>query len=164
MGLPEKADGQNPGELIEAWLTVTFPDAKFSSAFAVERAHRVPANLPLPGAAPHPMVARMLNCKDRDLVLHKVRQEGQIKYENAQISIFLDFSVELQKQRASFIDIKKRMREQGYVYSMSFPARLRVIDGSKVIFLPLLMLLMTGLQQRVSLHDQCAVGCSVLSE
>lgn len=81
MGLPEKAEGQNLGDFVESWLKNTFPEANFSSAFAVERAHRVPAKPPVPGAAPRPLLARMMNCKDGDLVLHKTRQKGQIRFD-----------------------------------------------------------------------------------
>lgn len=44
--------------------------------------------------------------EDRDLVLCKARQKGKILFKNVQILIFTDFSVELQKQRATFTDVK----------------------------------------------------------
>lgn len=52
IGLPEKVEGFNPGDFIEKWLKNTFPDMKVSTAFAVDRAHRVPAVLPKPGFPP----------------------------------------------------------------------------------------------------------------
>lgn len=106
VGLPEKAEGQNPGDFVEAWLKSTFPEANFSAVFAVERACRVSAKPPIPGSPLRPLLARMLNCKDRDLVLCKARQKGKILFKNVQILIFTDFSVELQKQRATFTDVK----------------------------------------------------------
>lgn len=47
---------------------------------------------------------------------------------------YSDFSVELQKQRATFTEVKRRMRETVIVYSVAYQARLRVIDGSRVHF------------------------------
>lgn len=97
---------------MEKWLRSLFPDADFSPAFVNERAHRIPAITPKPGPPPRQLLARLLNCKDRNLVLHKARQKGTIKYENAKVSIFPDFSLELQKQRATFNEVKQRLWEK----------------------------------------------------
>lgn len=134
VGLPEKAEGFNPGDFIEKWLKNVFSDMEFSSAFAVERAHRVPAVVPKPGLPPRPLLARLLNCRDRDAILRKARQKGEIHFENSKVSIFPDFSLELQKQRATFFEVKRRMREAGIEYSMAYPARLRVEEGGKTMY------------------------------
>lgn len=86
------------------------------------------------GAPPRQLLAHLLNCNDRDFILRKARQKGIIQYENVNISIFPDFSLELQKQWASFNEIKQKLRENGTVYSMAYPARLRVEDKGKVLF------------------------------
>lgn len=107
IGLPEKAEGFNPGDFIEKWLRNTFPDIEVSKAFAVERAHRVPAVVPKPGLPPRPVLARLLNCRDRDTILRNARQKREIHYENSKVSIFPDFSLELQKQRKPFMRLKR---------------------------------------------------------
>lgn len=125
-GLLEKVEGFNPGDFIEKWLKNVFPDMEVSAVFAVERAHGVPAALPKPGLPTRPLLARLLICRDRDMILRKSRQKGYIHYENSKVSIFPDFSLELQKQRATFYEIKRKLREAGIEYSMAYPARLRV--------------------------------------
>lgn len=46
VGMPEKVEGLNVGQFVERWIKTIFPDAEFSMAFEVERAHRVPARSP----------------------------------------------------------------------------------------------------------------------
>lgn len=66
---------------MEIWFKATFPNAEFSCVFIIERAHRIPAKPPQPGAPPRPSLARLFNCKDSDLVLRKARQRDLIEYE-----------------------------------------------------------------------------------
>ena len=57
-----------------------------------------------------------------------------VKYDNATIRFFLDFTMQVQKQRHSFPEVKKALRDKGYKYSMLFLAKLRVIGDDKVLF------------------------------
>lgn len=107
LGLTEKTEGQNPCEFIKKWLRDTHPTAQFSSAFAIEQAHRVPARSPPPGAPLCPFLARFLSSKDRDAALQTARKLPEIKYNSTTICIFPDFSAALQKNRATFGNIKR---------------------------------------------------------
>lgn len=49
-----------------------------------------------------------------------------MKIDNSRISLFPDFSAELQKRPATFNDVKKLLRELNVQYGMLYPARLRV--------------------------------------
>lgn len=134
LGLPERAEGSDPCTFVESCLKSTLPDAILSSAFAVERAHRVPIRPPPPGAPPRPFLARLLSSRDRDAVLQAARRKGEICYNNSVVALFPDFSAALQKQRASFLHVKKRLRDLNIQYSMSFPAKLRIIHEEKSHF------------------------------
>ena len=52
IGLPEGAEGKDPTTYLEDLLTATYGREAFSSMFAVERAHRMPARPPPQGAPP----------------------------------------------------------------------------------------------------------------
>lgn len=134
LGLPERSEGQHPCEFVERWLKELLPEAQFTPLFAVERAHRVPARALPPGAPPRPFLARMLSSKDRDAALQAARKIPELKYNGASISIFPDFSAALQKIRATFIDVKRRLRSHSIPYSMAYPARLRVAHNDKTLF------------------------------
>ena len=60
-----------------------------------------------------------------------------MKIDNAKISCFPDFSAELQKQRAKFIDIKRRLRALDIKYAMLYPSKLRVEALGSVHFFDL---------------------------
>lgn len=133
IGVPEKAEGSNPTDFFEKWLLQLVGKERLSSLFAVERAHRVPTRALPPGAPPRPVLARILHFKDRDTILRAARDLPDIKIDNGKISIFPDFSAEVQRRRLQFFDVKKRLRVLQLPYSMLYPARLRVVapNGSQ---------------------------------
>lgn len=85
------------------------------------------------GAPPRTFILKLLNFKDRDLVLREARKTEQLRHEGAKL-IFPDFSVDTQKMRHSFDHMKLNLRNKKIKYSMLFPARLRVQDGETVRF------------------------------
>lgn len=134
VGLPEGVEGRDPEAYTEHLLRTLLPQAPFSTHFAVERAHRMPSVRGPPGAPPRTFIFRMLNFRDRDLILREARRAGELRSENAKIMLFPDYSVETQRQRRTFDQVKAQMRTRGLKYSMLFPARLRVVDGETTKF------------------------------
>lgn len=109
LGIPETAEGKNPVAFIEQWLISTFGKDAFSPLFAVERAHRVPSRPLPPGNHPRPFLFKLLNYKDRDAILPKARTMSRAMAINiSKVSLFPDFSAELQKQHAKLITLKKK--------------------------------------------------------
>lgn len=134
IGIPEKMEGRNPVDFIEKWLLDKFGKDAFSPMFAVERAHRVPSRPLPPGNPPRAFLFKMLHYRDI-IILSKARTLGDaLVIENSKISLFPDFSADVQKQRAQFNDIKKRLRSLELQYSMLYPARLRVVARDEVHF------------------------------
>lgn len=134
VGLPEGTEGAEPTSFTEKLLRELLPQAVFSDVFVVERAHRMPATRGPPGAPPRTFILKLLNFRDRDLVLRESRKIEQLRYEGAKLMIFPDFSIDTQKQRRSFDQVKMNLRNKKIKYSMLFPARLRVQDGERVRF------------------------------
>lgn len=66
--------------------------------------------------------------------LAEARKHKELKFENARIMLFPDFSAETQKRRCSFTDVKRRLRERELKYSMLYPSRLRVQHKGTVKF------------------------------
>lgn len=90
---------------LEKWLKEIFGKDTFSLLFAIERAHRVPSRVLPPGGQPRSLLFKMFNYKDKVTILQKAREMGNILHNGTRISMYLDFSPELQKQRAKFIEI-----------------------------------------------------------
>lgn len=63
-----------------------------------------------------------------------VRRAGELKFQNANLLFFPDYSVEVQKLRRSFDHVKASLRAWSIKYSILFPARLGVQDGETVRF------------------------------
>lgn len=134
IGLPEGAEGTDPATFLEKLLINTYGRDTFSTTFVVERAHRMPARRPPEGAPPRTFIAKLLNFKDRDAVLRMARLKGNIPFQSGFISAFPDFSAEVQRQRARFTEVKRRLRVHHIKYAMLFPARLRVVGEDRVHF------------------------------
>lgn len=108
IGIPERAECKNPVAFIEQWLLSVFGKDSFSHMFTVQRAHRVPAHPLPPGNSLRFFLFKLLNHKDRDVILSKARNlSSTLVIDNSKVSLFTDFSAELQKQHAKFQDIKK---------------------------------------------------------
>lgn len=135
IGIPEKTEGKNPVQSIEQWLLQIYGKDAFSPMFSIERAHGVPIRPLLPGNPSCPILFKLLNYKDRDVILSKARSLGDaLVMTNSKIPLFPDFSAEVQKQRAHFTNVKKHLRAFNVQYSMLYPARMRVVARDQVHF------------------------------
>lgn len=66
--------------------------------------------------------------------MREARKLGQMRHENAKITLFPDYSVETQRLRRTFDQAKAQLRTKGLKYNMMFPARLRMVDGESTKF------------------------------
>lgn len=134
IGLPERCEGDRPAEFMEEWFKTHITDEGLSSYFCIERAHRIPTGPPRPGTLPRPLIVRVLNYRDRDLLLKAAREKGTVLYENRKISLYPDYTVIVQKQRLSYQPIKQKLRKLQVNYALLFPARLKIIYDKKTHF------------------------------
>ncbi|KAJ1130319.1 hypothetical protein NDU88_008672 [Pleurodeles waltl] len=90
IGLPEGKEGSDPTQYIESWLQSIAKD-RLSVHFVVERAHHIPGRKPIPGAPARPVIAGILNYRDRDVALQVARELDPIMIDNAKISLYPDY-------------------------------------------------------------------------
>lgn len=126
MGLPEKSEGSCPEEFMEKWLKEVFGAEAFSQFFSIERAHRVPSRPAYSGDRPRPMILRFFCYKDKLNLMQRSREKGDIFFNGARIAIYPDYSPDLQRRRAGFLDIKRTLRNHNISYALLYPARLRI--------------------------------------
>ena len=135
VGLPEEIEGPDMVGFLESWLREEVVKEGLSPFFALERAHRVPACRPQPGMPARAVVAKLLHYRDRDTILQKAREHGPYSVNNAKVSMFPDYTLNVQRRRFSFMAVKRELREAGIQYSLMFPARLKVmLDGNTTFF------------------------------
>ena len=134
VGFPEGCEGRDPTDFVLGWLRSWLPASSLSNCFIVERAHRGPTPKPPVGAPPRPMIARLLNFADRDMILREARKAGSLRWESAAVMIFPDYTFQVQQQRRSFLGAKRKLRDLHIQYMLLFPARLNVIYNEKSHF------------------------------
>ena len=134
VGLPEKVEGRDPTQFVEQWMAEVFGKDSFTHLYAVERAHRVPTRPLPPGNPPRPILARLLNYRDREIILRLAREKKNVQFNGTRVSFYPDFSAAVQKSRARFTEIKKRLQKVQAPYAMLYPARLRVILNGQAHF------------------------------
>lgn len=130
---PEGAEGANPATFLEELLTQTYGREAFSQSFVVERAHRMPAKPPL-GTPACVFNAKFLNYRDWDVILRLSREKGNLSYCNTQILVFPDFSVEAQRQRRRFMEVKKPLQSKHLKYTLLFPSQLHITGEDRAHF------------------------------
>lgn len=134
VGLPEGAEGSQTAAFAELFFKRLLDLGELPPTYVVERAHRVPMGRRPPGEYPRPFLVRFLNYRDRDMILAASRKHDELKFENAKVMLFPDFSAETQRKRRSFNDVRKRLREKNIQYSMLYPSKLRVQHKGAVKF------------------------------
>ncbi|XP_078521594.1 uncharacterized protein LOC144790772 [Lissotriton helveticus] len=134
VGFPERCEKGNMELFLTQWLESWLAPGVLSTCFVIERAHRALTQRPPEGERPRPVIARLLNYHDRDTILREARARDSITYENQRIMIFPDYSKLVQQQRHSFVEAKAKLRGLKILYSLLYPARLRVIYQSRTHF------------------------------
>lgn len=89
-------------------------------------------------------MAWILNFQDKVTILRLAREKGPLKCNGNTISVYPDFSADVQHQRISFEGVKARLRTEGLPYAMLFPAKLPVIYDGKLTSTPTLKKLWCG--------------------
>lgn len=124
LGVPERAEGQGADLFVEDLIQNHLQPRTLSKYFSVERAHRVPGGPSKPGAPPRPILARIFNFRDRDIVLQTARAAPPLKFENSTITFFPDFTYKVQQKHRSFLEVKRALRGHNLKYAMLFSAKL----------------------------------------
>ncbi|KAJ1218104.1 hypothetical protein NDU88_005689 [Pleurodeles waltl] len=102
-----------------------------SNVFVVERAHRALAAPSRPGAPPRPIIASLLNYKDRNCILRAAREPDKAVFENCQISIYPSYTNKVPNSRKGFPEVRARLYAMKIRYMLLYPARLKVLSGGK---------------------------------
>ncbi|KAJ1171681.1 hypothetical protein NDU88_003539 [Pleurodeles waltl] len=80
------------------------------------------------------MMARLLHFCDRDTLLQKERTNGLYAVDNRKVSLFPNYTAAVQSKRASYVEVKKGLGEEGLQYSLTFPSKLKVMLDVKTHF------------------------------
>lgn len=135
IGISEGIEAGNPSRFMAEFFTEVFGEENFDSPIIIDRAHRTLAPKPRKGDRPRAMVVRLHYYSDKEKILKLSRNKGRVMYGGSPVHIFPDTSPEVGRLRASFNQVKVKLRNAGVPYSLFYPARLVITaDGSRHSF------------------------------
>ncbi len=120
----------HPTEFVEKLIPNFLDIESFPGGIKVDRAHCT-SPPPSKGGRPRIMIARMHHYPVKEMILWLARQHTSLKYKEAHVSIFPDFTAEVLSQRKAFDEVKNKLKEAGIHFGLLFPARLIVTQGNK---------------------------------
>uniref|UniRef100_H3A965 L1 transposable element RRM domain-containing protein n=1 Tax=Latimeria chalumnae TaxID=7897 RepID=H3A965_LATCH len=92
----------------------------------VERAHRSLTPKPAPSQRPRPFIVKFLRFPIKEQILRVARIMGNLQWQGNKISVFPDFSRELQNKRQKFSIIRNILRVKNIKYGLFYPATLKI--------------------------------------
>ncbi|XP_069461306.1 uncharacterized protein [Ambystoma mexicanum] len=123
--LPEGMEGPDSTEYVETMLLQEITSGALTQGFSVQRAHRALMRKPPPATPPRPLIAKILNYRDREKILKFFRKGGTIERGPVKITAYPDYTLQVQRRRMNFGAVKRRLRETGYKYMLLYPAKLK---------------------------------------
>uniref|UniRef100_A0A8C4RX37 L1 transposable element RRM domain-containing protein n=1 Tax=Erpetoichthys calabaricus TaxID=27687 RepID=A0A8C4RX37_ERPCA len=130
-GLPENHESPNPVKFVaELFSKIIGEDFKSDTEIAAAYHIRGSNN-----SKPRAFIVCFEKLQSKLNVMSLLKQKQEIIFENKLIRIFPDFSPSTAAKRASFYNIKQRLRKADIRYSLLYPAKLKVeIQGKHYIF------------------------------
>ncbi|KAJ1104442.1 hypothetical protein NDU88_001854 [Pleurodeles waltl] len=113
VGMPEDVESADAVAYLETWLRTIMNECPLTPFFALEIAHRVPTRRPEPGRPSRLIVAKFLHSRDRDLLLQVACETSPFQVEGGCATFFPDFTLAVQSRRATFLGVKRALREEG---------------------------------------------------
>uniref|UniRef100_A0A3Q3J1Z3 L1 transposable element RRM domain-containing protein n=1 Tax=Monopterus albus TaxID=43700 RepID=A0A3Q3J1Z3_MONAL len=136
VGIKEGAEGHNTIKFVAGFFSTVLGPDNFATPLVIDRAHRTLAPKPARhGERPRAILVRLHYYTDKMRILDLGRMKGRLTYEGAPVYIFPDMSPEVNKLRAAYNLVKKKLREANVEYSLFYPAKLCItLNGTRHSF------------------------------
>lgn len=131
VGFPGGVEGRHPEEFLEKWLIDHMAPETFTKMFAIDTTYS--RSGATEGCPPQIYDSKSASFSGPG-EYPGARTGPELSSDGNRISIYPDFSAATQKQRASFQPIKKRLRDLNLIYSMLYPAKLRIVEKGRTYF------------------------------
>uniref|UniRef100_H3A1Z4 L1 transposable element RRM domain-containing protein n=1 Tax=Latimeria chalumnae TaxID=7897 RepID=H3A1Z4_LATCH len=132
LGFPEGVEDGNPVKFLREILPELL-DLEEGQLLEIERAHHTLATRPMPEQHPRAFIVKFLCYPTRELFLHLARNKSQIKWKDHRISLFPDWSRDLQQKRQCFWEVRRSLREKNIKYGLFYPAILKVTHNGETL-------------------------------
>uniref|UniRef100_H3A0E7 L1 transposable element RRM domain-containing protein n=1 Tax=Latimeria chalumnae TaxID=7897 RepID=H3A0E7_LATCH len=125
LGFPEGVEEGNPVKFLQEILPELL-DLEEGQILEIERAHHTLAPRLTPEQRPRAFIVKFLHYPIRELLLCSARNKFQIKWKDHRISLFPDWSRDLQQKR-------QRFWEKNIKYGLFYPAILKVTHNGETL-------------------------------
>ena len=132
VGVPENMEGPQVTAFMTDFFAETLGMEIPDGPEMLDRAHRLAFR---PASGPRPMIVTVHHFRVKQRILQLAREKGPLTFRGHAVHIFPDFTAEVAKRRASFTNIKQKLRAADIKYGLLFPARLQIsFNGGKYSF------------------------------
>uniref|UniRef100_A0A672FSR4 L1 transposable element RRM domain-containing protein n=1 Tax=Salarias fasciatus TaxID=181472 RepID=A0A672FSR4_SALFA len=131
LGLADSTESGRLTEFFAALLQDVFGKDTLPSPPEIDRAHRIGAVRPAPGARPQPVIMRLHRYQIKEQLIREARRKGTLDYRGKKIRIVEDYSAEVMSQRARYRDVMVELYRRGLKPALLYPARLRLTLPSR---------------------------------
>lgn len=136
LGIPENSEGPQITSCMTDFFAKTLGMDIPDGPEMLDQAHRLASRPDLsPNAPPRPMIVRVHHLRVKQHIRQLAREKGPLSFRGQPVDIFPDFTTEVASRRASFNNIKQKLRAANIRYGLLFPARLRItLNGGRYSF------------------------------
>lgn len=135
VGVAEGAESNNITGFAAKFLAEVLGADNFDSPIVIDRAHRSLISKPRSGERPRPIIVRLHYFTEKEKILRLSRNKGNLHFDGSPVYIFPDISPEVGRMRATFSQLKQKLRSANIQYSLYYPAKLVITaNGSRYTF------------------------------
>ncbi|KAI2647915.1 LINE-1 type transposase domain-containing protein 1 [Labeo rohita] len=126
-GVKEGAEGEMTMTEFTDNLLKSLLELPADRDLGIERAHRSLITAPTdPKASPRSIVVKFLHFPTKQQILFKAWSKKGLKYQGNIISLDNDYSLDIQRRRKEYRDIKRQLKERHIKFRSPYPAMLKV--------------------------------------
>uniref|UniRef100_H3A590 L1 transposable element RRM domain-containing protein n=1 Tax=Latimeria chalumnae TaxID=7897 RepID=H3A590_LATCH len=120
VGIPEGPEGRDLIAFTQKLLSKVLGG---QAVLEVEHAHRALRPQPDKGERPRPLILHLLRSKDKEAIMRAAWKCRKLLYETSPYYIFQDFSVELNKKRVEYSELKYHLQKTQFQYGLLYPVK-----------------------------------------
>uniref|UniRef100_H3ASY5 L1 transposable element RRM domain-containing protein n=1 Tax=Latimeria chalumnae TaxID=7897 RepID=H3ASY5_LATCH len=125
VSFPEGAEGGDPMKFLQSVLPELLGLDK-DWPLEIERVHHARGPRPAPDQRPRAFIIKLLRFPTRELLLKTARLKGPLNWRENRISLFLDWSRDLQVRQQRFWEARKMLRDRNIKFGLFYPAIMKI--------------------------------------
>lgn len=118
-GLPETTKAENLGDKVQEIFRIILEDP--TGSIDIDRAHRALGSRSADPGRPRDVVCRLLRYPQKDAILRRAWEQGEVELDGAHITILPDLSRATLRRRAMLRPVLDLAKQKGFTYRWVYP-------------------------------------------